>query len=59
MVAALLGAALVMGSLSSFAPVPLFVILMEALFIPLEERNMEKSFGQRYAEYRKRVRRWV
>jgi protein-S-isoprenylcysteine O-methyltransferase Ste14 len=32
---------------------------MEFLFIPYEEKNMEKIFKNEYRVYKKRVRRWV
>ena len=55
----LFGAALIMGSLTAFILSFVFVALMEILFIPKEERNMEKAFGKKYLEYKKRVRRWI
>jgi protein-S-isoprenylcysteine O-methyltransferase Ste14 len=36
-----------------------FLIIMDRLFIPLEERNLEKRFGKEYSEYRDKVRRWI
>jgi len=32
---------------------------MERLFIPLEEANLERAFGEEYRAYKKRVRRWI
>jgi len=32
---------------------------MEKRFIPLEEKNLEKKFGNQYVDYKKRVRRWI
>jgi len=55
----LFGAALIMSSLITFVFPFLFVILMEILFIPKEERNMEKAFGKKYLAYKKKVRRWI
>lgn len=59
MLSILLGAAVVMGSISSFIPAIVFVFLMEGMFIPVEERSMEQAFGRKYREYRKKVRRWI
>ena len=59
MVAILLGVAIVLGSLITFVFPVLFVILMEIMFIPLEEKNIEKVFGKKYLEYKKKVRRWI
>ncbi len=55
----LFGAALIMGSLITFVLSFVFIALMEILFIPQEEKNMEKAFGKKYLNYRKKVRRWI
>jgi protein-S-isoprenylcysteine O-methyltransferase Ste14 len=55
----LLGVALLAGSLSPFAVVVLFLILMEALFIRTEERMMGETFGDAWTSYARRVRRWL
>ncbi len=55
----LFGAALIMSSLIAFILSFVFIALMEILFIPKEEENMEKNFGKKYLEYKKRVRRWI
>ena len=55
----LAGIALFMGSLSPFAVVILFPFLMEGIFIRTEERMMEETFGDRWREYRRTVRRWI
>ncbi len=55
----LLGAALIMSSLVTFIFSFLFVILMKILFIPEEEKNMEKAFGKKYLDYKKKVRQWI
>lgn len=55
----LLGIVIVLGSLSSFiAPIMMFITL-DRKFIPPEEEQMEKRFGKKYLEYRRRVRRWL
>jgi len=59
MAGVLFGVAVVLGSLITFAFPVLFIIIMEALFIPVEEKNVEKAFGKRFLEYKKRVRRWI
>ena len=59
MAAILLGLSIVLGSLiTSVFPV-LFVILMEIMFIPIEEMNLERVFGKRYLGYKKKIRRWI
>ena len=55
----LLGVAVLLGSLLTFIPCLAFIILMELIFISLEEKNLEKEFGNKYLEYKKKVRRWI
>ena len=59
MAAILLGVAVWLGALASFASPALFAMVIEALFIPNEERKLEKIFGEKYREYKKKVRRWI
>jgi protein-S-isoprenylcysteine O-methyltransferase Ste14 len=35
------------------------VILMELLFIPFEEKNLDRIFSLEYSDYKKNVRRWI
>jgi protein-S-isoprenylcysteine O-methyltransferase Ste14 len=35
------------------------VVIMDRLFVPGEERNLEVAFGSAYVEYKSAVRRWV
>jgi protein-S-isoprenylcysteine O-methyltransferase Ste14 len=58
MVAILAGLALLLGSVTPFLVVPLFVWLISRRFIAAEERALEAKFGQDYEEYKRRVRRW-
>lgn len=59
MASILLGVSLLLGSVISLISPVIFVFLMEKLFIPVEERNMEDIFGEQYLGYKKKVRRWV
>jgi len=59
MVLVLLGVAVMLGSLVAVIFPVIFFILMETIFIPIEEKNMEKAFGSKYLEYKKKVRRWL
>ena len=59
MAAILLGVAVFLGTLVTFAFPVLFVTLIEFFIIPGEERKLEKLFGEPYREYKKRVRRWI
>jgi len=59
MVAILSGVAILLGSIMCFiAPVGFF-ITMNVAFIPYEEKALEETFGQRFIDYKKRVRRWL
>lgn len=59
MAAILLGVALLLGSAGAFVGPVAMIVAMEALFIPHEERSLEATFGATYADYKKRVRRWL
>lgn len=55
----LLGAALLLGSLTPFAVVIALPILFDRLFISPKEQMLEGTFGDQFREYRERVRRWI
>ena len=55
----LLGAALLLGSLTPFAVVIVLPILLDRMFISPEEKMLEDTFGGQFREYRERVRRWI
>ena len=59
MVMILLGIALLFGTLTPFIMIPIFVWLIQTIFIKNEEIVMEKTFGNEYREYKERVRRWL
>ena len=59
MILILLGVAVFLGSLISFVFPIIFVMIIEKLFIPMEEKNLEKEFGDKYIAYKKRVRKWI
>ncbi|MBN2620757.1 isoprenylcysteine carboxylmethyltransferase family protein [candidate division WOR-3 bacterium] len=59
MTSVLLGAAFLHGSLTGFLSPAIFIIIMERVFIPIEEENLSKAFGQHYLAYKKKVRRWI
>jgi protein-S-isoprenylcysteine O-methyltransferase Ste14 len=59
MTLALLGWAVILGSLAPFFVSPLFVVLITRLFVLPEEGHMEKTFGAPYLDFKKRVRRWL
>ncbi len=59
MVIALLGMAIILGSLITFLVPIAFFITMQIVFIRHEERALEQTFGQKYLDYKKRVRSWL
>jgi protein-S-isoprenylcysteine O-methyltransferase Ste14 len=59
MLLALVGAAIMLGSLSQLVGIPLYVALIRVRFIDHEERVLEQCFGEQYLAYQRRVRRWL
>ena len=55
----LIGIGFILGSVSSFIGVFLFVATMEIAFITQEERFMQEQFGEEYLAYKKKVGRWI
>ncbi len=55
----LLGAAVFAGSLSPFAVLPAFMVLIQKLFVSAEEAMLAKKFPGEYAAYCAKVRRWL
>ena len=53
------GLSIFLGSLITFIFPIIFIILIEKLFIRFEEKNLEKRFGKKYLNYKKKVRRWI
>jgi protein-S-isoprenylcysteine O-methyltransferase Ste14 len=58
MVAALLGAAVWVGTLPLYVAVVVFFCIFNFVIIPFEEGKLDRIFGEQYASYRKKVRRW-
>jgi protein-S-isoprenylcysteine O-methyltransferase Ste14 len=50
---------LLLGSLGPLLVLPAFWWLIRARFVLPEEAHMERHFGERYRDYRGRVRRWL
>lgn len=55
----LMGVALLLGTLTPFLVVGLFVVLIDRRFIAVEERMLAETFGEEWQAYRRRVRRWL
>ncbi|MGD8571486.1 MAG: isoprenylcysteine carboxylmethyltransferase family protein [Gammaproteobacteria bacterium] len=59
MILILLGVAILTGSLTPFFVVPVFAIIMEKIFVNIEERMLAEKFGETWLEYKSKVRRWI
>ena len=55
----LAGVAAMLGSLTPWFVLPVFIGLIARNVIPVEEAIMAETFGSEYQEYRARVRRWI
>ena len=55
----LLGLALLLRALSPFAVVIAFAVVLDRAYIAVEERMLQAKFGDDWAAYTRRVRRWV
>ena len=55
----LIGSGLAIGHIWALIVVPLFVLLVQQIWIVKEEENLETEFGQIYRNYKRRVRRWL
>lgn len=59
MVCVLVGLAVVGGSASAWVVPPVFAWIIDRRFIRVEEAMLAERFGEDYAHYRRRVRRWI
>jgi protein-S-isoprenylcysteine O-methyltransferase Ste14 len=55
----LLGLALALGALTPFLIVPIFMAVIDRRIIRDEERMLSDTFGDEFARYAARVRRWL
>ena len=55
----LLGVAIFVGTVPLFLAPLAFFLTMNAVFIPREEKTLERIFGREYLDYKNRVRRWL
>jgi protein-S-isoprenylcysteine O-methyltransferase Ste14 len=59
MLISLIGLAILLGSLIVFLFPILFFLLANYLVIPVEEEDLQRIFGEKFIEYKRRVRRWL
>lgn len=55
----LIGFALILGTVSPWLVVPVFVWIIQTRFIRVEEAGLEALYGDEYRRYKRRVRRWI
>ncbi len=58
-VAILLGISVILRSLSPYIAVVVFVVLIDLMFIRVEEQMLEEKFGDGWKRYRSGVRKWM
>ncbi len=58
-IALLLGMSILLRSVSPYIVVVAFAVLIEILFIRVEERMLEAQFGDEWRRYRATVRKWI
>jgi protein-S-isoprenylcysteine O-methyltransferase Ste14 len=59
MILILFGVAMLLGSTTPFVVVILLSALLDRMFITPEEQKLEDTFGERFRQYRRRVRKWI
>jgi protein-S-isoprenylcysteine O-methyltransferase Ste14 len=55
----LCGSGILLGSLLPFLVIPVFFLIIQEGFIKHEELFLENIFGDKFREYKSRVRRWL
>jgi len=55
----LIGVAVLLGALTAWLIIICFIVLLEIVFIQVEEHMLNEKFGASWIEYKKRVRRWI
>jgi len=53
------GVAVILGTYTPLFIVLIFAVLMELVFVRMEERMLEVQFGHVWDDYSKRVRKWI
>ena len=55
----LIGFAILLGSLTPWFIIVIFGLLMEIIFIRVEESMLEEKFGAGWLDYKSKVRKWI
>ena len=59
MIMMLAALALLFGTLPFYVVLVIFAAILDRIFCPYEERQLQQQFGERFASYRSRVGRWI
>ncbi len=55
----LIGIALFMGSVAPYVAIVAFAVLMDRVYVTVEERMLAVKFGAEWEEYKRHTRRWL
>ena len=55
----LAGIAVITGIVLNLIFPVFYFLIMNKYYIPTEEKNLARAFGEKYLNYRKKVRRWI
>lgn len=55
----LIGIAILIMTLSPWVVIPLFIVILDTLYIPHEEQMLTEEFGSLWEGYKKQVHRWI
>ncbi len=55
----LVGVAILLGSLITFLFPIIYILIIDRIYIPIEEKNLKHIFDLKYFSYKKKVRRWL
>ena len=55
----LIGIALLLGSLTPWIVIPVFAVVVDIVFIRVEEQMLLAKFGQGFLDYKRATRRWI
>ena len=59
MLLALIGEAILLGSLSPFLAPLAFFLTVNTIYVAVEEQTLSETFGDEFAAYKQQVRKWI
>jgi protein-S-isoprenylcysteine O-methyltransferase Ste14 len=59
MILILIGLAVFMGTITPLIIIVIFALLLEVVFMRMEERMLEQQFGSAWITYKSKVRKWL